>query len=143
VNDNLIAKASVDIGAPASEIWKALTDPAMIKQYLFGTDAVSDWKEGSPIVYKGVWEGKPYEDKGKILKIVPGELLETSYWSPAYGKPDSPENYKRVVYSIEPRDGVNAVSVTQDNNSTAEEKARSEANWAMVLGGLKKLLEEA
>jgi uncharacterized protein YndB with AHSA1/START domain len=142
VSDKLIAKASIEIDAPASEIWKALTDPAMIKEYLFGTEAVSDWKVGSPIVYRGVWEGKAYEDKGKILKMVPGKLLETSYWSGMAGKPDLPENYKRVTYELRPEGAKTLLTVTQDNNATADEKSHSEGNWAVVLGGLKKLLEK-
>ena len=56
------AAASVTIAATAERVWDALTNPSLIKQYLFGTDAISDWKPGSPITYRGVWEGKPYED---------------------------------------------------------------------------------
>ena len=41
---------------------------------MFGTDAVSDWKEGSPITWKGEWEGKHYEDRGVILRLEPERL---------------------------------------------------------------------
>ena len=54
-----------------SAVWNALVDPAIIKQYMFGTTVTSDWKEGSPIVWKGEWQGKPYEDKGVILRMQP------------------------------------------------------------------------
>jgi hypothetical protein len=30
-----------------------MTNPEIIKQYMFGTNVISDWKEGSPIVWKG------------------------------------------------------------------------------------------
>ena len=63
------ARASITIKSSTASVWNALTDPTMIKQYLFGTEVVSDWKEGSEIIYKGVREGKMYEDKGIILKI--------------------------------------------------------------------------
>jgi uncharacterized protein YndB with AHSA1/START domain len=139
---NFIVKQSVTINAPAAKIWDALVNPEKIKRYLFGTEAVSDWKAGSPIKYKGVWEGKAYEDKGTILKIVPEKLFESTYWSSAYGVPDKPENYKKVTYELLPeREGVKLV-LTQDNNATEEEKNHSEQNWRVVLGGLKDLVEK-
>ena len=59
--NKLSVKVSRDINAPVSKVWQALTDPALIKQYLFGTETKSDWKKGSSITYTGVWEGKSYE----------------------------------------------------------------------------------
>ena len=72
---NLIAKASTNISAPASRVWDALTNPEIIKQYFFGTQAISDWKEGSSLEFKGEWEGKKYLDKGIILKSEPEKLF--------------------------------------------------------------------
>ena len=66
---NYIAKASITINATAEKVWHALTDPRMIKKYMFGTSVISDWKEGSKIIWKGEWEGKSYEDKGKIIHL--------------------------------------------------------------------------
>jgi hypothetical protein len=65
MNKNLTAKASVVIEAPISVVWDALTKPELIKRYMFGTNVVADWQVGSPIVCKGEWQGKTYEDKGK------------------------------------------------------------------------------
>jgi uncharacterized protein YndB with AHSA1/START domain len=97
---NLIAKTSININASASKVWEALTTPAMIKEYLFGTEAVSDFKVGSSIIYKGVWGGKIYEDKGKILEVVPEKLFVSTYWSSMGGKEDKPENYNKVSYEL-------------------------------------------
>jgi hypothetical protein len=69
VNRGLVAKASTIIDASIAKVWEALTSPEKIKQYMFGTDVVSDWKEGSSIRWKGEWQGKKYEDKGVILKL--------------------------------------------------------------------------
>src|SRR2546428_220457 len=68
-DQKLVAKASTAINAPAAEVWDALVDPKKIKQFMFGTNVVSDWKKGSPIVWKGEWKGKKYEDKGVILQM--------------------------------------------------------------------------
>src|SRR5216684_1074674 len=98
--NNFIAKKTISINAPAAKIWEALTKPELIKQYLFGTQVTTDWKVGSPIIYKGEWQGKSYEDKGKILKIEPNKLIVSTYWSSMSGMPDAPENYKTVSYEL-------------------------------------------
>jgi len=138
----LIARQSIFIRAHPGIVWKALTDPDMIRQYLFGTEAISDWNTGSPIRYRGTYEGKPYEDRGVVLRSEPGKVLETSYWSSMSGLPDKPENYKLVRYDLIPDNDGTLVTVTQDNNLTEEEKVHSEANWKLVLEGLKKVVEE-
>jgi uncharacterized protein YndB with AHSA1/START domain len=142
MNRAFIAKQSVTIKAPAAKVWDALINPKMIKQYLFGTDAVSDWQVGSPIRYRGAWQGKSYEDKGIILDIVPGRVLKTTYWSSLAGLPDVPENYKKVTYTLAPEDDGVRLTVTQDNNATEEAREHSEENWKQVLGKLKELLEK-
>lgn len=136
------ARSSITINVSPANVWKALTDPAMIKRYLFGTEVQSDWQEGREIVYKGVWEGKTYEDKGIILKIEPEKLLETNYWSSFSGLPDSPEHYQKVAYQLTRENDKTMLAITQSNILTDEARAHSEKNWAIVLDSLKKLLEQ-
>lgn len=141
MNTAQIAKASVVIHAPASRVWDALTKPELIKQYMFGTDVTTDWKVGSPIFYQGIWEGKPYRDKGQILEIEPAKRIVSTFWSALSGVPDSPEYYKTVAYELASEDGGTRLTVTQDNNDSEEEAEHSSQNWQMVLDGIKKLLE--
>jgi uncharacterized protein YndB with AHSA1/START domain len=142
MKENFTANARISIKARADTVWKALTDPKLIKEYMFGTDVVSEWKVGSPIVYKGVWQGKPYEEKGTILEMAPGRLLKSTYWSGMSGLEDKPENYNTITYALSEKDGATTLSIVQDNNRTQEAAAHSEGNWKMVLEGLKKLLEK-
>jgi len=137
----LVARQSVFIRATPGQVWKALTDPDLIRQYLFGTEAISDWNTGSPIRYRGTYEGKSYEDKGQVIRSEPGKVLETTYWSSMSGLADRPENYKVVTYDLIPEKDGTLVTVTQDNNLTEEERVHSEGNWKLVLEGIKKLLE--
>ena len=141
MNNKLIAKATIKINAPASKVWNALMDPELIKQYLFGADVISDWKEGSPVIYKGVYQGKAYEDKGNVLKADPEKLLVMTHWSPLSGTTDSPENYHKVTYELVTENGSTQLTITQDNNSSAEEQAQNSGFWQTVLEGIKKLLE--
>lgn len=136
-----IATASTTINASSSKVWEAITKPELIKQYLFGTDVISDWTVGSPILYRGEWQGKPFEDRGKILEIEPEKRLVSTHWSPMSGVPDLPENYHTVTYRLLEKDGGTEVTILQDNNASEEEKAHSEQNWKAVLDGMKRLLE--
>ena len=108
---------------------------------MFGTEVTTDWQVGSPITYKGQWEGKTYEDKGKILQIEPGKLLVSTFWSSLSGLPDVPENYNTVRYELSTEGNATRLTITQDNNATQEEANHSAQNWNTVLDGMKKLLE--
>ena len=141
MNNTLIARADITIKAPTSKVWEAITNPEFIKQYLFGAVILTDWKEGSPIIYKGVYEGKAYEDKGLVLKVEPEKLLLISHWSPLSGSPDLPENYHKVSYELSPENGSTRLTITQDNNPNPEEQEQNANFWKMSLETIKKLLE--
>lgn len=137
----LTASATIDIQKGPAEVWRALVDPGLIKRYLFGTEASSDWKVGSPITYRGQWEGKSYEDKGVILELEPNRLFASTYWSAFSGLPDAPENYNTVTYELAPVAGGTRLKVSQDNNPSEEGRSKAEANWRLVLQGLKEVVE--
>jgi uncharacterized protein YndB with AHSA1/START domain len=139
---DIIARSSITIDAPADRVWDALVNPAAIKQYMFGTNVTSDWKKGSPIVWKGEWQGKQYEDKGVIRQIEPGRALQYTHFSPLSGLPDKPENYHTVTIQLLSEGDRTRLSLTQDGNPTEDARAHSEKNWGMVLGGLKKVVED-
>jgi uncharacterized protein YndB with AHSA1/START domain len=140
-DSNLIARSTIVIAAPAEKVWQALVTPSAIKQYMFGTTVVSEWKEGGPIVWKGEWQGKKYEDKGVIRQLKPGRALQYTHFSPLAGLPDLPENYHTVTIQLSAEGNGTRVSLTQDKNSTEEMREHSQKNWDTMLQGLKKLLE--
>ena len=138
---NLIAKSQVTIQASIDKVWDALVNPETIKKYMFGTDVISDWKEGSQIHWKGEMNGRPYEDKGVILQFKPKTKLEYTHFSPMAGLPDVPENYHKITIDLSKQDMQTGVMLLQDNNNTEEAKEHSEKNWDAMLTSLKKLLE--
>jgi uncharacterized protein YndB with AHSA1/START domain len=138
------ARKSITINASTAKVWKALTNPELIKQYLFGTETISDWKVGSSITYRGTWQGKSYEDKGKVLQLIPERLFQSTYWSSMGGFEDKPENYATVTYELESvkHDAGTRLTVSQDNNATEKDREHSEKNWGIVLETMKALLEK-
>ena len=136
-----VATAESEIDAPPSQVWAALTDPEQIKKYMFGSQVETDWRPGSPIVWKGEYEGKRYEDKGEIVEFEPERRLKVTHFSPLSGQEDVPENYHTLVYELEERGATTRVSLSQDKNATEEEAEHSRANWEKMLGELKRVVE--
>ena len=142
MKSNISGSASIVIHAPANKVWDALTKPDQIKKYFFGTDAISDWKKGSLIYFRGEWEGKKYEDKGTILNVIPNALFKYNYWSSMSGIEDKLENYVDITYELSGEDNNVTLTITQENIPDEKTKEHSEQNWNKVLGDLKKLLEK-
>jgi uncharacterized protein YndB with AHSA1/START domain len=138
-----VATAEIEIDARLSRVWDALVDPKVIKKYMFGTEVVTDWQRGSPIVWKGVYEGKSYEDKGEILAIEPERLLRVTHFSPLGGKEDVPANYHTLTYELEKNGDKTRVALSQDNNASEEEAEHSKSNWEKMLSGLKEVVESS
>jgi uncharacterized protein YndB with AHSA1/START domain len=118
-----------------------LTDPDEIERYMFGARVVTDWQPGSQIAWKGEYEGRPFEDKGEVLEVLPERRLTMTHFSPRSGEADAPENYHTVTYELEPRNGSTHVSLHQDNNSSPEAARHSKANWEQMLSALKSVVE--
>lgn len=137
-----IASSEITVSVPPTKVWDALTDPKQVKQFMFGTDLVTDWKPGERIVWRGEWEGKPYEDHGVVLDFEPETMLRVTHYSPLGGEPDIPENYHTLTYTLEPKGEGTHLTLTQDNNPTAEAQAHSEEMWSSMLDSLGKHLEK-
>jgi uncharacterized protein YndB with AHSA1/START domain len=142
MNRKLIATTSISIYASPSSVWKALIDPEIVKRYMHGSEVDSNWEVGSPIVYRGVWEGRPYEDKGTILEIIPERVLGYTFWSPLSGTDDFEDNYAHITYHISEYDDETTLTITQDNLETDEDVVKAEENWINVMKNIKKILEE-
>ena len=55
----LVIRKTVKVEAPLATLWKVLTDNEFIPQYMFGCYAETDWKPGSPLLWKGAADQKP------------------------------------------------------------------------------------
>ena len=141
MGDNLVAIASMRVDASRDDVWRALTDPALIAKYYFGTRVETDWQRGSPITWSGEFEGTEYVDHGTILEAVPLERLVHTHFSPLSGREDVPENYHTLTWTLTPEGGATTVTLAQDNNHSYDEVEHSEKNWHQVLEGLKQVVE--
>ena len=141
MNDNLVATARSTVDASPADVWRAITDPALVARYYFGTRVESDWRPGSPVSWSGEYEGTEYRDHGTVLESVPGVRLIHTHFSPSSGREDVPENYHTLTWMIEPEGDGTRVTLTQDNNHSYDDVEHSEKNWQQVLEGLKTVVE--
>ena len=139
--NDLATRSSIMIDAPAAKVWLALTTPELIKRWFFGVDTDTDWFEGSSIVHRGMYQDRPYEDKGTIVKVEPGRLLVHTHWSPVSGLPDRPENYQEVSWALYDEGGKTELVVAESNLLSKAAKERSEQGWSAALAALRNMLE--
>ena len=139
---DLIVSRSIDINAGAAKVWNALTTPAIIKEYLFGTETVTDWQVGSEIIFQGEYQGQTYRDKGVIRENVVNKLLSYSYWSAFFGLEDKPENYSLVTYRLSPiNQNQTTLTWTQKGFVNEEAQKNSEAGMDAFLEKIKSIIE--
>lgn len=136
-----VATAETEISASPERVWDVLTDPEQVRKFMFGAEVKTDWQQGSPITWEGVYEGKEYTDKGEILAVEKARLLKVSHYSPLGGQPDVPENYHTLTYELAPSEGGTRLSLSQDNNASQEEADHSRGMWEMLVKGVKEAAE--
>ncbi len=147
----LTIKNAIKINAPASKVWDALVNPEQTQKYMFGCETVSDWKQGSSLLWKGIYEGKEMVFvKGSIITITPEKLLVYTVIDPNNPSiPDLPENYLTVTYELTNENEQTILTVTQgDYSKVAEGEKRYQESynngkgWNPILVQIKKLVEE-
>ena len=146
---SLFIRNSITINAPASKVWDALVNPEQTKKYMFGSEALSDWKIGSPLLWKGQYEGKEMVFvKGHVVDIRPERFLEYTVIDPNSTIEDIPENYLNITYELSPENGNTLLKVTQgDYSKVAEgerrfkESSNNGEGWNPILVEIKKLAE--
>jgi uncharacterized protein YndB with AHSA1/START domain len=123
------------IRATPDRVWRAITESEFTRRYYYDNDVASDWKVGSPIVYRGD-DGKE-SITGEILEIDPPRRLVHTFYFP--GTDESPS---RVTWTIEPRGEASLLTLVHDEFDGETVTYRSvEHGWVPILSGLKTVLE--
>jgi len=143
----LFIHKSVDVNASASTLWNVLTDNAFIPQYMFNCNAETDWKPGSPLLWRGAADGKVYV-KGHIVTFNAPHLLEYTVIDPNSAIADIPENYLTMTFAIKDR-GANTctLDIKQGDYAKVENGQQRHADTVggndMWLESVKKVAENA
>ena len=137
------------IKADTATVWDALVISDKTKIYMYGCDALSDWKVGNTLL----WEGS-YNDQrmvfvsGFILAIEPMKLLKYNVIDPNATYPHTPENHLNVTYTLEEKGEETLLKVVQDGFEMAEEGEKRYQDvynegkgWAPILEQIRGICE--
>ena len=149
MSNKLIIQDSITINASPAKVWDALINPEQTKKYMFGCETVSDWKIGSPLLWKGNYEGKEMVFvKGNIVEFQPEKHLSYTTIDPNNTEiPDIPENYLTVRYELKEDNGQTVLTVSQGDYSKVADGERryndtvEGGGWQTILDSIKELLE--
>lgn len=132
----------VHIDASPKLVWKALTQPELVKQWQYGSDLTTDWTVGSPIRFTSQWEGNTFEQWGTVLKVREPEELRYSLFAPMPGLDDIPENYFTMIYQLTPdQDGTDLAIIQEDPREQAPLEPDGDDADNPVLTSLKAVAE--
>jgi uncharacterized protein YndB with AHSA1/START domain len=142
MNHDLQASESVVVNVDTSRMWDVLTNPTIIKEYLFGTETITDWKVGSEIAFQGEYNGHKYRDHGVIKEYALHKRIAYSYWSGFSGLEDKPENYSMVIYDVEAIDATHTkFTWTQKGYPDETRQAHSQSGMTEFLIQIKGIAE--
>ena len=139
---NLSVRKTIKINTDPSKVWDALTNPKMIKKYLFDTNVKSEWKIGSKISFEGNYQGKKFKDKGIIQKLDKEKLFQYTYLSEFSGLEDKDENYSIITFELITENKKTKLMVTQNGFVDKKAQGHSDKGWSMVFRTIKNILEQ-
>lgn len=134
---------SVQIQASAGKVWEMLTQPEKIGLWMMDTpvQVYSDWKTGSPLVFRGDLHGIPYEHKGVIVALEQEQVLAYTHWSTLSERPDEPGEYGVITFRLANNGAATILDFTQTNTGKYATRQHIKFYWTVALGLIKKHCE--
>ncbi len=141
-----VVRRSLLLDAPVSRVWDALLRPELTRQYMYGCEAISNWQPGSPLLWKGTYEGQELVFvKGTVVEVEPERRLAYTMIDPNGGLEDLPENYLTATFALEPENGQTRLTIEQgDYTKVADGEKRyadTLSGWDAALDGLRRVVE--
>src|SRR5437667_6899994 len=145
----LFVDKTIEINAPASKVWDVLTSPEHTRQWApeFSGGAQfhieSDWKPGSPVLWKGQ-DGKVIVE-GHVTAVEPKTFLRFTVFDVRGEKPPVTDE-DGITYQLTEQNGKTLLRISQGDFSTMAEGEKyrdlSAEIWDRVLTKVKELAEK-
>jgi uncharacterized protein YndB with AHSA1/START domain len=136
---------SIPINASASNVWKVLTDPRCIEQWI-SDDAIVvelDPKPGGAIRMHGDFHAFPLGNKGTVLAFEPNERFVYTFWSNLTQLPDVPENYFTIAFQLTANGDSTTLELLQTNLINEVILKHWELYWNVTLDLIRGMAEKA
>jgi uncharacterized protein YndB with AHSA1/START domain len=113
--------STVTITAAPEAVWTALTVPAYVAKWQYGSVLATDWRVGHSIRFTTEWEGQVFEQWGTVLSFDEPTKLHYSLFAPQPGLEDTPENYFTMTYELARAGDSTTVTITQEDPRVRDE----------------------
>lgn len=144
-SEQKIFQKSVEIDAPASRVWQALTLPESMKKWMMPglkLEILTDWQVGSPLLMGGNMNGKDFENRGTVLQYEPEKRLQYSHLSSISRLPDRPESYSILNFALHPTGEWTVLTLTLSNFPNESIYKHLSFYWNVTLEVLKRWIED-
>lgn len=143
---NEIIDKTIGINAPVSLVWRYLTIPNLMQQWMLDTDMefdiFTDWKVGNPFIIKGFLHQMAFENKGKVLKYEFEKELQYSHLSSFSQLPDNLENFCTIAFKLTPIENQTMLNLSISNFPTLSIFKHLELYWGSTIEIMKTLIEK-
>ena len=135
---------SVMIQAQPSSVWKALTNPDLMKHWMgeaeMKLEIITDWQVGNPIVIRGFHHTR-FENKGTVLQFEPEKTLKYDYLSSISHLADKPENRTIIGFRLTPISNQTSLGLTLNSFPTESIFRHVQFYWITTITILKQQVE--
>ena len=133
--------STVIVNAPIEKVWDTITKPELVKLWQYGSDLLTTWEIGAEIKFRTEWEDKVFEQWGKVLEVIPYQLIRYSLFAPGPDLKDQPENYFIMNYILKAEDSQTRLEIVQEDNRPNAKQEEPQGEGNSVLQSLKKVAE--
>ena len=133
--------STVIINAPTEKVWNTITKPELVKLWQYGSDLLTTWEIGAEIKFRTEWENKVFEQWGKVLEVIPYQLVRYSLFAPRPDLEEKPENYFIMNYILTAEDSRTKLEIVQEDNRANAKQEEPKGEEHPVLQSLKKVAE--
>lgn len=124
-------------GATPAQVWQAIIDPELTRNYYYGTAILSDWKVGS------AWTSRSGDElylEGEILEIDPPRRLVQTFHVASPEEDSINDGPSIVTWAVTPVADGTRVQIIHDGMAEAT-RQYTEGGWEHILNGMKTLIE--
>ncbi len=135
---------TIYIEATPEFVFDKLTCSSDIVRYFPLREVISDWKEGSEVLYKGELDGRGFTDFGRIERLNRPNEYHYVYWSDNHGTARVAENYLSIRYRLTSEGRGTQLMLKQENLQSEEMYQLMETVvWAGLLSSMKSFIENS
>lgn len=137
----------IDIQAPIADIWRALTDPALMPLWMCEDgdtmEVLVERRAGGAFMLRGTLHGMAFENHGTVRRFEPERAFEYDYWSTlsAARLADAPENYSALRFELAPLAAGTRLTLTLSRFPDASVHRHAGLYWRGTLPILKRFCE--